>query len=175
MAFGRVLRCRCGWIPIPQSCLYIYIFIRFVCFAQSPPTSQVCNDLLSSITGDNGKIPSVGNAWCITHICEIYEMEIYVHMGQVIIHGRPDYTLVGVAAHDLLLSPFLFPLAWQTSVESISPQQFYWLWPFTLHLIARGLQGFNIISTSPQGWSWSQNMIPIAASPMLRFAVLLPL
>ena len=63
-----------------------------------------------------------------------------------------------------------FPHAWQTFVEFISPQQFNWFWWFTLHLIARSLQGCNIESTSPQGWSWSQSMIPKAASPMLRFS-----
>ena len=57
------------------------------------------------------QIPSAGNACSITSICEIYEMRIhdplYVHVGQVIIYGRPDAALVGVAAHDVLLSSFL--------------------------------------------------------------------
>ena len=61
------------------------------------------------------------------------------------------------------------PYAWQTFVEFLSPQQFNWFWYLTLHLTARSLQGCNIKSTSPQGWSCSQSMIPIPASPMLRF------
>ena len=93
---------------------------------------------------------------------------LYVHMGLVIMHGRPDITLVGLAAHDVF-APF-FPYAWQMFVEFMSPQQFNWFWYFTLHLTARSLQGCNIKSTSPQGWSWSQSMIPIPASPILRFS-----
>ena len=34
---------------------------------------------------------------------------LYVHMGLVIMHGRPDVTLIGLAAHDVLLSSFLPP------------------------------------------------------------------
>ena len=63
-----------------------------------------------------------------------------------------------------------FSCAWQTFVEFITPQQFNWFWLFTLHLTARRLQRCNIKSTSPQGWSWSQSMIPIPASQMLRFS-----
>ena len=39
-----------------------------------------------------------------------------------------------------------------------------------LHLKACSPQGCNIISTSPQGWCWSQSMIPILAPPMLRLS-----
>ena len=38
---------------------------------------------------------------------------------------------------------------------------------FSLHLKARCLQGYTILSTSPQGWCWSQSMIFIPVSPML--------
>ena len=80
---------------------------HLVRFSQVPPISEVCNNIISSITGDSGKIPSAGNAWCITNTCEIYEMKKkHAHMGQFIMHGWPDVT-VGVAAHDVLLSSFL--------------------------------------------------------------------
>ena len=34
---------------------------------------------------------------------------LYVHMGLVITHGRPDVTLIGLTAHDVLFSFFLTP------------------------------------------------------------------
>ena len=46
--------------------------IDYKSFSRMPPITQVCNDLPSSITGEDGKIPSAGNALCITSICEIY-------------------------------------------------------------------------------------------------------
>ena len=55
----------------PNLCDTITSFNKF---SLVPPISQVYNDLISSITGENDKIPSVGNTWCITNICEIYEM-----------------------------------------------------------------------------------------------------
>ena len=41
-------------------------------FSQVPPIYQLFNDLPSSMTDENGKIPYAGNAWCIIEICEMY-------------------------------------------------------------------------------------------------------
>ena len=46
--------------------------------SQVSPIYQVFNDLPSSTTYEDGKIPSAGTAWCITEIYEIHEMEIHV-------------------------------------------------------------------------------------------------
>ena len=78
--------------------------------------SQVCNNLASSIIDKDGKIPSAGNGWCITSISEVYEMKkhdlfmsIWVRLLCTIDGGRPYVTLIGVAAHDVLLSSLLPP------------------------------------------------------------------
>ena len=92
------------------------------------PISQVCNDLPSSIFGEDGKIPSAGNVCCITSI----RREI---------HGAIRLALIIRLAVIIIL-----------------------------HLKARNPQGCNIISTSPQGWCWSQSMIPIPVSPMLHLS-----
>ena len=81
-----------------------------------PPISQVCNDRPSSIIDEDGRIPSADSGWCIANICEIYEMQIHDLFMSIWIRslctaneGRPDVTLVGVAAHDVLIRPFLPP------------------------------------------------------------------
>ena len=51
--------------------------MSFDTFYNMPPIAHVCNDLPSSIIGEDGKIPSAGNAWRIINISEIYGMEIH--------------------------------------------------------------------------------------------------
>ena len=51
--------------------------MSFDTFSYMPPISNVCNDLPSSIIGEDGKNPSAGNAWRIIKISEIYEKEKY--------------------------------------------------------------------------------------------------
>ena len=81
-----------------------------------PPISHVCNDLPSSIIGEDGNIPIAGNAWRIKNISEIYEMEIHdlfmsiwVGLECTADGDRPHVTLAGVTAHHVLLSTFLPP------------------------------------------------------------------
>ena len=89
---------------------------------------------------------------------------LYAHMGLVIMHGRPTVTLVGLEAHDILLSSF------RPSGKR--------LWNLYLRNSSIGFDNSHCINshcigikfTWPQGWSWSQNMIPIPASPKLRFS-----
>ena len=66
--------------------------------------------------GEDGKISIAGNAWRITNISEIYEMEIHdlfmsiwVRLECTADGDRPHVTLARVAAHDVLLSTFLPP------------------------------------------------------------------
>ena len=61
-----------------------------------------------------------------------------------------------------------FPGSWQTFVEFIPPKQMFLI----IHVAweARRLHGCNIISTSPQGWSWSPSMTPILSPPILSFS-----
>ena len=51
--------------------------MSFDTFSHMPPIYHVCNDRLSSIIGEGGKIPSASNAWSIISISEIYEIEIH--------------------------------------------------------------------------------------------------
>ena len=89
---------------------------------------------------------------------------LYVHI------GRPDVTLVGLAAQDVLLSSFLPPgkrlLNSYLRNDSIDLNNSRCIWK---PVVYRGAP-YPHKSTSPQGWSWSQSMIPIAASPMLRLS-----
>ena len=77
---------------------------------------HVCIDRLSSIVDDSGKRPIASNAWRITSIPEIYEMEIHdlfmliwIRLKCTADGDRPHVTLAGVAARGVLLSPFLPP------------------------------------------------------------------
>ena len=93
---------------------------------------------------------------------------LYVHMGQVIYNAWPTRSNI-IRGHSTWCLAQFFPSAWHTIWEFISPQQFNWFGLFMLHLKYSGPQGCNIISTTPQSWSWSQSMILVLASPVLRF------
>ena len=57
--------------------IYMTQLGHLIRFSQVSPINQdVFNDFVSSITYEDGKIPSAGNA-CITEICEIHEMKIH--------------------------------------------------------------------------------------------------
>ena len=91
-----------------------------------------------------------------------------VHMGRVIIIGRPDVTEEGLAAHDVLHISLLPPGKRLSnsylSNNSIGFDNSHCIW----NLIA--YRGATFKSTSLQGWFWSQSMIPIPASPMMRIS-----
>ena len=57
---------------LPNLCHTITSFKRY---SQLPHIHQVSNDLLSSITDEDGKF-AAGIAWYITEFYQIYEMEI---------------------------------------------------------------------------------------------------
>ena len=57
--------------------IYVTQLGHLIRFSQVSPIYQVFNDLLSSITCEGDKIPSASNAWRITEMCEIHEMEIH--------------------------------------------------------------------------------------------------
>ena len=67
-----------------------------------------------------------------------------VHVVEVIMHGRPEATLVGV--HTLCVA-----LCSSLPSGKHYPQQFNGFWLFTLHATGHSLQVCNIIITSPQG------------------------
>ena len=83
-----------------------------------PIISPVCNDLLSSMTGEDGNIASAGDAWCITNICEIYEMEIHDSLCPYGLGYNAWSTLCNVSRGRITWClAQVFPSAWQTFAE----------------------------------------------------------
>ena len=109
-----------------------------------PPIYHVCNDRLSSIIGEGGKIPSASNAWSIASISEIYEMEIHDLFMSIWVRLKctadgdpPHVTLAGVAAHDVLLSPFLPPgkRLWTLYLRNKSIGFTYCIWKPVVYMV----------------------------------------
>ena len=124
--------------------MWHYYVIWYV--SHMPPIYHVCNDRLSSIICEGGKIPSANNAWSIASISEIYEMEIHDLFMSIwvrlkcTVDGDPPHVTLAGSQHMMSCSVPSFRLANVCGLYyMISPQRIDWF--HMLNLKARSLQG----------------------------------